>query len=591
MQKFDLILFNCQVHRVLSIKDDFVLLINCESIKMPISIKSELLSNSSIVDNLSKEWPDITTLPALKQKLAHQRYTLISPILAFVDDEYMRSKLITQVSETNNISKQTIRKYLCMYLVYQNISCLVPCEDKTIVLNKDEKNFRWAINKYYYSPMKHTLKNSYLFMLKDKYTNSNGELIEGYPPFHRFRYFYNKTKKLQNYYISREGLSSYQRNHRPLLGEGIREFATNVGVALLDSTILDIYLVNDVGQLVGRPILTACVDGFSGLCCGYSLTWEGGVSSLKSLINNIVCDKVEWCKSFGINIKKEDWDCSELPATFITDKGKEYTSYLFEQLTELGVNIINLPPFRPDLKSSVEQFFNVIQNLYKPSLKGKGVVEEDYQERGVCDYRKSASLTLRDMEKIVLKCILYYNTKRVVNSFTNEMLEISLSPYSNTIWNHYKKEVGANLISVSSQIIRLTLLQRTKATFTRKGLVCNKLRYYADGFTERFLRDDKCVVSYDPNDTSKIWLFEDGRYIEFTLIDTKYNGISFDDVNAQVYKIDKHLKSFKEDNIKAKITLMNDLEVIGSHGITTTPKLNQVRKARKREKILNGHQG
>ena len=29
---------------------------------------------------------------------------------------------------------------------------------------------------------------------------------------------------------------------------------------MLDASILDVYLVNNAGQLVGRPILTLCVD-------------------------------------------------------------------------------------------------------------------------------------------------------------------------------------------------------------------------------------------------------------------------------------------------------------------------------------------
>ncbi len=41
----------------------------------------------------------------------------------------------------------------------------------------------------------------------------------------------------------------YQKNHRPLLGDGVQEFAPNVGFGMLDSTICDIYLVNDAGKL------------------------------------------------------------------------------------------------------------------------------------------------------------------------------------------------------------------------------------------------------------------------------------------------------------------------------------------------------
>ena len=70
---------------------------------------------------------------------------------------------------------------------------------------------------------------------------------------------------MQNFYISRDGLKNYQRNNRPLIGEGVQEFAPAVGVGMLDATICDIYLINDSGSLVGRPILTACIDAYSSM--------------------------------------------------------------------------------------------------------------------------------------------------------------------------------------------------------------------------------------------------------------------------------------------------------------------------------------
>ena len=87
--------------------------------------------------------------------------------------------------------------------------------------------------------------------------------------------------------------------------------------------------------------------------------------------------------------------------------GREYTSSTFEQLVELGVTITNLPPYRPELKGRVEKFFDLVQGYYKPLLKGKGVIEEDFQERGVVDYRKQACLTLHEFEKILLHCIVF----------------------------------------------------------------------------------------------------------------------------------------------------------------------------------------
>ena len=75
--------------------------------------------------------------------------------------------------------------------------------------------------------------------------------------------------------------------------------------------------------------------------------------------------------------------------------GREYTSSTFEQLVEPGVTITNLPPYRPELKERVEKFFDLVQGYYKPLLKGNGVIEEDFQERGVVESAIVLKMNLR----------------------------------------------------------------------------------------------------------------------------------------------------------------------------------------------------
>ena len=237
-------------------------------------------------------------------------------------------------------------------------------------LTSDEKIMRWALNKFFYTKHQNTLTTAYTMMLKEKYVDGEGNLLP-HPSIYQFRYFYKKTKNMQNYYIAREGIKKYQRDYRPLLGEGIQEFACNVGVGMLDSTICDIYLINDKGEVIGHPVLTACIDAYSSLCCGYSVGWEGGTYSLRGLMLNVVTDKVEHCLRHGIAIDTADWDCKALPGTLVTDKGTEYASENFEQLTDFGITIINLPAYRPELKGAVEKFFDLIQNSFKPYLRGK----------------------------------------------------------------------------------------------------------------------------------------------------------------------------------------------------------------------------
>ena len=161
---------------------------------------------------------------------------------------------------------------------------------------------------------------------------------------------------------------------------------------MLDATVCDIYLVNKEGLVVGRPILVAGVDANTSLCLGYSLLWEGGVYSLQQLMLNIVSDKVELCRKMGIPVEERQWPVSALPGVMVTDMGSEYIGETFEQITELGVTVINLPSFRPDLKGPIEKLFDMVQEKYKDALKGKGVIMPDFQERGAHDYRKDADM-------------------------------------------------------------------------------------------------------------------------------------------------------------------------------------------------------
>ena len=350
MKKYDLVRSGDSIIRVLDMQDDRVFVIDCIKHSMPVWMKSELLESYSgcTDDELFKVTGiirvAIDALDAEQRKVMYERYTMITSILPFIAGDKMRSKLICSIAEDHHVSKQTIRNYLCLYLSYLDVTVLAPKKRKDDrELTQDEKHMRWALNKFFYTMKKQSLMTAYTMMLKEKYCDAMGVLAEEYPSFYQFRYFYRKTRKMQNFYISRNGLKNYQRNNRPLTGEGVQEFASAVGVGMLDATVCDIYLINEEGNLVGRPILTACIDAYSGLCCGYSLSWEGGVYSLRGLMLNIIADKVAWCKKFGISVQKQDWDCDMIPGTFVTDMGSEYKSENFEQIAELGVTVINLP--------------------------------------------------------------------------------------------------------------------------------------------------------------------------------------------------------------------------------------------------------
>lgn len=581
---------NGEFIRVLENKGDQKLVISCDRPSMPSWVQNDALTDHVPCpeEELPEKLPYYEELSPQQQRIAHERYTLIAGVLPFLGDRKLRCEAIARIAEARNISKQTIRHYLYRYLVHQSIAALAPPPKQfKEALTTDEKNMRWALNKFYYTRQKNSLATAYAQMLRYRYCDEKGRLIADYPTIHQFRYFYRKHKSLQTYYISRDGMKHYQRHNRPLLGDGIQEFAPSIGTGMLDSTICDIYLVNEAGSLVGRPILTACVDAYSGLCCGYALSWESGVYSLKGMLANVITDKVEWCKRFGIHIARQDWNCHQLPAVLVTDMGSEYKSANFEQIAELGVTLINLPPYRPELKGAVEKFFDLVQSLYKAQLKGKGVIEPDYQERGARDYRKDACLTMKDFEKILLHCILYYNSKRIVKHFpyTEAMMMADIQPTASGIWNYALNRLEANLIDVDYDTLGCTLLPRTTGTFARNGLTVNKLRYRNESYAERYLRGGKAIVAHNPDDVSVIWLLEDGVYTEFELVEGRFRGHAIEDVRAIEAEQKKLICSVREANTQAQIDLLNAIDVIAaSASKRTDTHIQNIRSTRKKER-------
>lgn len=495
---------------------------------------------------------------------ATKRFTMIAPILDTIGDSKATAKRISQTVAVYGVSRNTICNYLNAYLVYGKAG-LSNAPKKSRELTEDEKNMRWALNKYYYNRHKQSITYTYKQMLKQRYTDNNGQLLSDYPTQRQFRYFFQKYNKKSNELISRNGLSDYKRNNRPCTSDYAGYF-NHIGIGMLDATVCDIYLINDAKELVGRPQLCACIDAYSGLCMGYSLDWEGGAYALRNLMMNVVSDKVEYCSRFGISITQDDWDCKQtLPAQFITDMGREYKGANFEQITELGCRITNLDPYRPDNKSKVEKFFDVIQGYFKPILKGRGVIESDYQERGVVDYRRQACLTLDEFEKCILHCILYYNRSRLIKGFpmTEEMLTEKLVPTSRNIWEYGRKKKSATLISVEETKIKQVMLPRTEGVFRRNGLIVNGLRYRNQDYAEEYLSGRKVTVSFDPDDCNQVYIVEDG-YSTFRLIEERYKDKTVMQCNGMQEQTKEILKENEQEEVQAYIEMIDALEVIAN---------------------------
>ena len=584
--------------RILDTDHDKLLVIDCLHQKMPYwadteeyrsweeSTEEELCTMASYCIRSDED------LSAEDRKTMNQRFGLIAGVLPYIGSKSKRVEAIALASAHFNIGKQTIRRYLWQYLAYGTIYALAPPEQKEKPLTEDQKTMRWSLNKFFYTGNKNSLKTSYIYMLQEKYCDREGNLIAEHPSFDQYRYFYRTHRSMSNFFIKREGLSRYQRDHRPLLGAGVEDLASAVGHFFIDSTVADIYLINDAGQVAGRPVIVAVIDGYSRLLAGIYVGYEGGVESVSCLIDNLLEDKVELGAREGIKIEDGDWPSMELPGFLYTDRGTEYMSVQLEGLTEFGVSVINLPSYRPDLKGCVEQLFDIIQELYKPLLQHKGVIRPDYAERGAEDYRKQAVLTLKEFRNIVLRAVVYYNRDKVLEGYpyTRDMLDQKVKPHAADIWRYGLKQPGVHLIKADRVDVQIALKPKTTAKFTRKGLMVDGIRYGRDGYTDRYLEGNEVTVSYDPEDTGCVWLRENGSYVPFYLIEKRYEGMTVEEISEMNRRQKELVRDEKENDIQARIRMNLEIQAIARAAASTHPKAVDVseaqitrRKERKRE--------
>ena len=421
-----------------------------------------------------------------------KRLELIQPLLdagdAAVMDKQYRLNIAKDIAERYSTTHRTVLKLFYRYLATGQ---LLSPKARAPSTNPD---FDWAIRTFYFSAKKLSLRSAYEMMLLQRYTDFEGNLAPIHPSFGSFRaYFYSRNyHKSPRKIIARDGLTHFQRNCQPAFGSA-SEWRKSPGSYQMDATEADIYLLSPGGEPF-RPYIYLAVDSATQLIAG---AWAGVTcdeSAVMRCLENACRDKVEWCEQHGVVIDPEQWPSHGLPYEVITDKGREFCGARMQELCRrYGVELIAQAPFRPDRKGLVEKAFNLLQERFKPLLRGKGVIEPDAQERWAVDYRNQATLTLEDFIQVLIHCIVYLNSGRTLSSgCTPAQLWQSSTP---------------QLLDVDANSLYLMSLPRAAAKLTRKGLRVNGILYVPTDMDGLFLADT-CSLSYDPANLSRVYLAE-----------------------------------------------------------------------------------
>lgn len=455
--------------------------------------------------------------------------------------------------------------------------------------------FEHVINKYYRKANNYSLKDVYHFILRDFYADrykEEGEIqyriweANRIPSYHQFYYWFKKLEDPKKDIEFRKSAKEYELKHRPILSNSKIETNGPGTRFQIDATIADIYLVSsfDINRIIGRPVVYAIIDVYSRIVTGIYVglegpSWLGAMMAL----DNMVANKVEFCKQYDIDITEEQWPTHHLPEIIIADRG-EFEGYAVAGLiNNLNIKIENTTAYRGDLKGIVERKFRTMNGKVKQ--KAPGAIQKEYHERGDRDYRLDATLNLKEFTALIITMMLHHNHK-IIDKYPmeKEMITDGIVPTPINLWIWGIQNRKGRLRTVDRDILRLNVLPRGRATISRAGIKFKNLLYGSKRAIEEQwyakLKNKSIDIVYDPRHLDKIYIPND-------------NGIDYETCillePSHQYKMD-----FLED-IVFQQQLRNELEEEERSKqvqltINTDTMMDQIIKAAKQKKKKAQHQ-
>ena len=131
----------------------------------------------------------------------------------------------------------------------------------------------------------------------------------------------------------------------------------------VDHTPLNWVAICDrTGLPLGRPLLTLCIDSYSGYVSGLYLSFYGpGVTSVAGALRNAMAIKSDLLQDMNL---RHPWLAHGMPDELTLDNGLEFHARAFMGMCwELGVDITYCRVRTPWLKPHVERFFATLNHL------------------------------------------------------------------------------------------------------------------------------------------------------------------------------------------------------------------------------------
>ncbi len=316
-----------------------------------------------------------------------------------------------------------------------------------------------------------------------------------------------------------------------------------------DHTRVDVLLVDQQGQLLGRPWLTTVIDTYSRCIMGINLGFDAPSSQVVALALRHGILPKQYSSDYGLHC---EWGTYGKPEHFYTDGGKDFRS---QHLNQIGVQLgfVCHLRARPSEGGIVERPFRTFNTDLFSTL--PGYTGSNVQQRPE-DAEKDASLTLRQLEQILVRYI--------VDNY-NQQIDARMG--DQTRFQRWESGLLATPHLFSERELDICLMKQTKRRIQRGGyLQFENLMYRGENLGG--YAGENVVLRYNPRDITMILVYH------YEANQEKFLARAYaQDLETETLSLDEaKLTSQKLRHIGKQLTNRSILAEISDRQIFSSPK-------------------
>jgi len=306
-----------------------------------------------------------------------------------------------------------------------------------------------------------------------------------------------------------------------------------------DHTRADLLLVDQHGEILGRPWLTTVIDTYSRCILGINLGFDAPSSQVVALALRHAILPKQYGAEYGLHC---EWGTYGKPEHFYTDGGKDFRS---EHLQQIGVQLGFVCHLRdrPSEGGIVERPFGTLNTELFSTL--PGYTGSNVQKRPE-DAEKEACLTLRQLEQHLVRYL--------VDNY-NQRLDARMG--DQTRFQRWEAGLLAMPPLISERDLDICLMKQSRRIIQRGGYLQFENFMYRGEYLAGYA-GESVVLRYDPKDITRLLVYRNEGSKEVFLAravaqDLEAEELSLDEAKASSRKVREAGKAVTNRSILAEV--------------------------------------